>query len=91
MTYEQVKQLKPEHFKRLCGVRPETFVKMVELLSPNLGFGKRGGQPKLSVEDQLLMTLEYWREGEHVLSYCSILELTRIDGLANSEKGRNAL
>ncbi|MHC5778953.1 hypothetical protein [Nostoc sp.] len=25
MTYEQVKNLKPEDFKRLCGVRPETF------------------------------------------------------------------
>lgn len=62
MTYELVRHLKPAHFKRLCGVRPETFVKMVELLSPNLDFGKRGGQPKLSVEDQLLMTLEYWRE-----------------------------
>ncbi|MCC5653643.1 hypothetical protein LC609_28450 [Nostoc sp. XA013] len=24
MTYEQVKSLKPEDFKRLCGVRPET-------------------------------------------------------------------
>ena len=22
----------------------------------------RGGQPKLSIEDQLLITLEYWRE-----------------------------
>ena len=25
MIYEQVKHLKPEDFKRLCGVRPETF------------------------------------------------------------------
>jgi hypothetical protein len=25
MTYEQVKNLKPEDFKRLCGVRRETF------------------------------------------------------------------
>jgi len=24
--------------------------------------GRRGGQPKLSVEDQLLVALEYWRE-----------------------------
>lgn len=30
MTYEQVKNLKPEDFKRLCGVRPETFAQMVE-------------------------------------------------------------
>ena len=25
MTYEQVKNLKPGDFKRLCGVQPETF------------------------------------------------------------------
>ncbi len=25
MTYEQVKNLKPTEFKRLCGVYPETF------------------------------------------------------------------
>ncbi len=30
MTYEQVKSLKPEDFKRLCGVRPETFKQMLE-------------------------------------------------------------
>lgn len=32
MTYEQVKHLKPEQFKRLCGVRPETFAKMLEIM-----------------------------------------------------------
>jgi hypothetical protein len=36
---------------------------MVEILHPPLERrGKRGGQPKLSVEDQLLVVLEYWRE-----------------------------
>ncbi len=32
MTYEQVKHLKPEEFKRLCGVRPETFNQMVAVV-----------------------------------------------------------
>lgn len=32
MTYEQVKHLKPGDFKRLCGVRPETFRQMVEIV-----------------------------------------------------------
>ncbi len=32
MTYYQVKNLYPEDFKWLCGVRPETFNQMVELL-----------------------------------------------------------
>lgn len=32
MTYDQVKHLKPVEFKRLCGVQPETFVRMVEIV-----------------------------------------------------------
>ena len=63
MTYEQLKHLKPTAFKRRCGVQPETFEQMAQLLRPDLDRrGKRGGQCKLSVEDQLLVVLEYWRE-----------------------------
>jgi len=63
MTYEQLKHLKPSAFKRRCGVQPDTFQQMTRLLRPQLDrSGKRGGQPKLSVEDQLLLVLEYWRE-----------------------------
>jgi hypothetical protein len=63
MTYKQLKHLKPSAFKRRCGVRPEIFAQMAEVLQPYLDrSGKRGGQCKLSVEDQLLLVLEYWRE-----------------------------
>jgi hypothetical protein len=63
MPYEEVKALKPSDFKRLCGVHHETFNRMIEVVQPYLKrTGKRGGQPKLSVEEQLLITLEYWRE-----------------------------
>lgn len=63
MTYEQLKSLKPSAFKRRCGVYQETFEQMAEVLRPHLDRrGKRGGQPKLTVEDQLLLVLEYWRE-----------------------------
>jgi hypothetical protein len=63
MTYEQFKHLKPSAFKRRCGVQPETLEQMADLLRPQLDRkGKRGGQCKLSVEDQLLLVLEYWRE-----------------------------
>lgn len=63
MTYEHLKHLKPSAFKRRCGVHPDTFEQMVEVLRPSLDRrGKRGGQAKLSVEDQLLVVLEYWRE-----------------------------
>src|SRR5918911_3338497 len=64
MSYEQVKDLPPAEFKRYCGVQPETFRKMVEAVSSHLSRKRRvSGRPtKLPVEDQVLMTLEYWRE-----------------------------
>ena len=64
MSYEQVKDLSPADFKRYCGVRPETFRKMVEVVSHRLAKSRRkpGRPPKLPVEDQVLLTLEYWRE-----------------------------
>ena len=63
MTYEQIKCFKPSSFKRKCGIKRQTFEQMLEVLIPALDrTGKRGGQCKLSVEDQLLLVLEYWRE-----------------------------
>jgi hypothetical protein len=63
MTYEQVKNLKPEDFKRLCGVRQETFTQMVSVVQAHSQPKQKTGRPgKLSLEDQVLMTLEYWRE-----------------------------
>jgi hypothetical protein len=64
MSYEQVKDLRPADFKRYCGVEPDTFRRMVELVSKRLTGERRkaGRPPKLSVEDQVLLTLEYWRE-----------------------------
>lgn len=63
MSYEQVKNLKPAEFKRLCGVYPETFKEMVTVVAAEKVWQKKTGRPsKLSSEDQLLMTLEYWRE-----------------------------
>ncbi|MGL6341898.1 MAG: IS5 family transposase [Waterburya sp.] len=63
MTYKKISKLEVKEFKRLCGVKPEVFAQMVEVLKPKLPkLRQRGGQPKLRVEDQLLITLEYWRE-----------------------------
>jgi len=62
MTYDAVKHLKPSEFKRLCGVQPGTFEAMSSVLR-QVESDKPPGRPsKLSLEDQLLMTLEYWRE-----------------------------
>jgi Helix-turn-helix of DDE superfamily endonuclease len=63
MTYKSWQQLKPSDFKRRCGVSPVTFELMMSVLRPHLDrAGQRGGQCKLSPEDQLLVVLEYWRE-----------------------------
>ena len=63
MTYQQIKNLREQDFKRFCGVKPKVFAQMVEVLKQELPKPlQRGGQPKLGVEDQLLIALEYWRE-----------------------------
>ena len=64
MSYEQIKDLRPALFKRYCGVKPETFQKMVAAVACHLARAriKTGRPPKLSLEDQVLMTLEHWRE-----------------------------
>lgn len=63
MFYEQVKDLASEPFKRLTGVKPETFRVMVEALRKAAKGKRKSGRPsKLRVEDQLLMTLMYLRE-----------------------------
>ena len=60
MRYEKIKDYEKEKFKRLTGVKKETFGKMVKVLETELrDFGR---PPKLSRADQLLMTLMYWRE-----------------------------
>jgi hypothetical protein len=44
-------------------VHPETFNEMVKVLSAEKILQKKTGRPsKLSLEDQILITLTYWRE-----------------------------
>ena len=58
LSYDELK------FRRITGVKPKTFAKMVEILrkAHNVKHQRRGRNPKLSVEDMLLASLEYWRE-----------------------------
>jgi Helix-turn-helix of DDE superfamily endonuclease len=63
MTYERMKHLKPGDFKRACGVHPQTFETMLQVLRDHEQKKvKPGRPPTLSLEDQLLMSLQYWRE-----------------------------
>jgi len=60
MRYENIKDWKKSDFKRLTGVKRETFEKMLAVINKELpNFGR---PPKLNRADQLLMTLMYWRE-----------------------------
>ncbi|GHV00680.1 hypothetical protein FACS189483_10850 [Spirochaetia bacterium] len=51
-------------FKRLYGVKPDTFQKMLSILQKEFdALHKKGGKPpKLTVEDKLYITLKYLRE-----------------------------
>lgn len=61
-AYEQVKQLKPNQFRRLCGVHRATFEQMVAVVRQARASQQPGRPSKLSIPDQLLLTLEYLRE-----------------------------
>ena len=64
MKYETIKTYTEEKFRRISGVKRETFTKMVEILTAayKAKHTRRGRKPKLSIEDMLLAALEYWRE-----------------------------
>jgi hypothetical protein len=69
MKWKSAKTYNDAQFKRLVGVERETFGKMVfeikkakKLSQHKVPGKKRGPKPKLSVQDELLMTLVYYRE-----------------------------
>lgn len=68
MKWERVKNLPEKIFRRIVGVKRKTFDKMVEIVGnaeqqKKLAAKAPGGRPiKLSLENRILMTLEYLRE-----------------------------
>ena len=64
MKYAGIEGLEDEKFRRLTGVKRTTFEKMIEILkeSAKKKQARGGRKPKLLLEDQLLMALEYIRE-----------------------------
>jgi hypothetical protein len=76
MRYEEIKDWKTPDFKRLTGVQPKTYEKMLAVLEKEL---RNFGRPaKLSRADQLLLTLMYWRE------YRTQFHLARTYGLSEA-------
>ena len=81
MKYDQIKELPEEQFRRLTGVKRKTFEKMSEILREADKRKKASGgrKNKLSIENQLLMTLEYIREYRtyfHISKSYSVSEST---------------
>lgn len=67
-------------FRRLTGVKKETFQKMLQILeeAERIKKSKGGRNNKLSLEEQLLMTLEYLRE------YRTYFHISRSYGISES-------
>ena len=64
MRFEKVRNLDEEKFRRLTGVKRNTFNEMIKILQEaEIKKRKLGGpQHKIIIEDRLLMALEYLRE-----------------------------
>ncbi len=64
MLYEKLKKLSSANFRRYCGVERDTFDKMCEIVREKSAAQRliKGRPPKLEIADQVLLTLEYWRE-----------------------------
>ncbi len=63
MKYWQAIKLSSKEFKRLTGVKRQTFRLMVRLVKAEAKKKKKPGRrAKLIIEDQILVTLQYWRE-----------------------------
>lgn len=64
MNYNDLKSKRDEDFRRLTGILPSTFEKMVEILqvSYQKKHARGGRNSKLDIEHSLLMSLEYLRE-----------------------------
>jgi hypothetical protein len=85
LKFDQVREAKPEDFRRLSGIKRTTFDKMIEILSrAERELKNLGGKPnKLRIEDRLLMTLEYLRE------YRTYFHISRSYGISESACYRN--
>ena len=85
MKFEQIKEELSDNFRRLTGIKRTTFDMMIAILTKaEASLKAQGGKPnKLSIEDRLLMTLEYLRE------YRTYFHISRSFGISESACYRN--
>ncbi|MBU7586979.1 MAG: IS5 family transposase [Nostoc sp. TH1S01] len=63
MKFGRAKQLTSRKFKRMSGVSRQTFDSMVDVVKADAQKKKKPGRrPKLIIEDQVLMVIQYWRK-----------------------------
>jgi hypothetical protein len=64
MKLDNLKNISDEHFRRVIGIKRKTFELMLDKLNEaqKIKKAKGGRRNKLSMENMLLMTLEYLRE-----------------------------
>jgi hypothetical protein len=60
LKFKNIVNLPDKQFRRITGIKRQTFEKIVELLKESTA--QTGRPHKLSLEDRVLMTLEYLRE-----------------------------
>ena len=62
--YEKASKLSEADFKQIIGVKKETFDEMLALLRKAYAekHKRRGRHAKLPIEDQLFLSLKYWRQ-----------------------------
>ncbi len=74
VRYKQIKDRKSEEFQRLTGIKPAVFAQMMAALRQQI---RVFGRPcKLGLEDQLLLTLMYWREYRSLLHIALTYEVS---------------
>ena len=85
MKFENLINLSGQQFRRITGVKRSTFDKMVEIVAVADKIKKaKGGRPnRLTIENRLLMTLEYLRE------YRTYLHIAASYGISESNTFEN--
>jgi hypothetical protein len=79
--YDSLINLKDEDFRRFTGVKHSTFNLMIEALKKDKDRETRGRKSKLTIEDRLLLELDYLRENRtfyHIAIDYGINESTAI-------------
>ena len=84
MKFAQFQGLSKQKFKRRTGMSHQAFYVIVNEVKEQEKKKKKPGRTcNLSVEEQVLVTIQYWREYRPPVSNCSRLGGIRIDDLSN--------